>query len=182
MLILGTAGVALAGYLGYVMYPRFDLPAGRGALLLGLAAGTGVASFFSPCSFPLLLTMLAHPPTQKRAGAATWKTWQRLRLAAAVSAGAAIFLLLIGAAMALGAQALFKDVTFDSTAGRIIRAVTGDLLIVLGLIQLGVVRVSLRGFEPVSHRFLAAQSESRTLRPMLRVVLFGFVYLLAGFG
>lgn len=49
---LGALALALAGYLGYVFYPRFALPAGAGAGLLLLAAGAGVASFFSPCSSP----------------------------------------------------------------------------------------------------------------------------------
>jgi cytochrome c biogenesis protein CcdA len=48
--------VALTGYAGYELYPRFDLPALEGASLLVLAAGAGVASFFAPCSFPLLVT------------------------------------------------------------------------------------------------------------------------------
>src|ERR671911_3017045 len=58
LLAAGLVLAGLAGYLGYVAFPRFDLAAGVGAGLLVLAAAAGVASFFSPCSFPLLVTLL----------------------------------------------------------------------------------------------------------------------------
>jgi hypothetical protein len=61
LLAAATAGVALVGYFGHVFYPRFDLPAGTGVTLCVLAAGAGIASFFSPCSFPRLVSMLARP-------------------------------------------------------------------------------------------------------------------------
>ena len=46
-----------------------DLPAGEGAGLAVLAAGAGVAAFFSPCSFPLLVTALARPGGDVAGGA-----------------------------------------------------------------------------------------------------------------
>jgi hypothetical protein len=60
LLVVAVAVVATAGYVGYVLYPRFDLPAQEGAGLLALAAAAGFASFFSPCSFPLLLGLLGR--------------------------------------------------------------------------------------------------------------------------
>lgn len=60
VLTILTLTVALFGYLGYVLYPRFDLPAGTGASLLLLSAAAGIASFFSPCGFALLVTVLAR--------------------------------------------------------------------------------------------------------------------------
>jgi cytochrome c biogenesis protein CcdA len=181
-LILGTGVLALAGYLGYVVYPRFDLPAGRGTLLLALAAGAGIASFFSPCSFLLLVTMLARPLTGETADHGTHDVRRALAFATALSLGATAFLLLTGTLMALGADALFEDVKFTSPAGRVIRGAVGALLIVLGLIQLNVLRFSFRTFEPTAHAFLGRQTVRRTERPMLRFYLFGFGYLLAGFG
>lgn len=43
LLALGLALLAVAGYIGYELYPRFDLPAAQGAGLLFLAAGAGIA-------------------------------------------------------------------------------------------------------------------------------------------
>ena len=77
---------------------------------------------------------------------------------------------------------MFSGVTFTSTAGRIIRALVGALLISLGLIQLGILAISLRRFESRLHRLLTRQAELRRRRPAAGFALFGFGYLLAGFG
>lgn len=175
-LILG-----LAGYSGYVLYPRFDLPAGAGAGLLVLATAAGVASFFSPCSFPLLVTMLARPLA---AGGETGSRPLRRAVgyATALSVGAAGFLTLTGGALALGAGSLVEDVTFTSTTGRVLRVVVGVTLVLFGLIQLNRIQVNLRRFEPALHGVLRNQAALRRRRPLAGFVLFGFVYLLAGFG
>ena len=100
LLTLAVLLVALVGYAGYALYPRFNLAAAGGTGLLLLAAGAGVASFFSPCSFPLLATLLAR---QIR-GVERGKAWARLlRSGLALAAGVTIFLVLVGAGIALGA-------------------------------------------------------------------------------
>lgn len=173
--------VGLVGYAGYVVYPRFDLPAGVGAGLLVLAAAAGVAAFFSPCSFPLLVSMLARPLSVD--DGSPRRPWRRaLGFAAALSAGAIAFLAVVGGLLAVGAAAFFDDVTFTSTAGRVIRIVTGAALVVFGLIQINRLTVNLRRFEPGLHRVLGRQAELRRRRPLAGFALFGFVYLLAGFG
>jgi cytochrome c-type biogenesis protein len=182
LLAVVTAVVAVAGFGGYVLYPRFDLPSVSGAGLLALAAGAGVASFFSPCSFPLLASMLARPTAQAAQRTGRRPIGPALVFAAGLSAGAAGFLALAGGAVALGGGALFEDVTFTSTAGRIIRALVGSALIVLGLVQLGVLAVNLRRYEPALHDVLRRQASLRRRRPLAGFTLFGFVYLLAGFG
>jgi hypothetical protein len=68
-LVGATGAAAVAGYVGYVLYPRFDLPAATGASLLALAAAAGIASFFSPCSFPLAVTLLARDTMPPATGA-----------------------------------------------------------------------------------------------------------------
>jgi cytochrome c biogenesis protein CcdA len=77
---------------------------------------------------------------------------------------------------------LFAGVTFTSTAGRAIRLLVGLLLIVLGLIQLERLPVNLRRVEPAMRGYLRRQAQVRRERPMLGFGLFGFGYLLAGFG
>ena len=181
LLALATSAVALLGYLGYVLYPRFDLPAARGATLLVLAAGAGIASFFSPCSFPLLLSILARPLAEEQSGGG--RPFRRAAaFAAALSLGASSFLVLVGLAIAAGASTYFDEVTFTSPAGIAIRIAAGSLLISLGLVQLGVLPFSFQRFEPALHGYLRRQAEVRRRRPLLGFTLFGFGYLLAGFG
>lgn len=175
LLVAVTAGVALAGYAGYVLYPRFDLPAVTGASLLLLSAAAGIASFFSPCSFPLAVTLLAR---ETRPGEQARLT----RLTVWLGLGALAFLIVSGALIAAGAGAFFKEVTFTSTAGITIRAVVGSLLILLGLIQLNVLPVSLLAVEDAAKPLLARQARLRRDQPALAFGVFGFGYLLAGFG
>lgn len=177
---LGAVVLGAAGYAGYVLYPRFDLPAGAGAGLLVLATVAGVASFFSPCSFPLLVTMLARPLAS--ADQAGRPLRRALGYASALSVGAVGFLTLTGGALALGAGSLVEDVTFTSTTGRVVRVVVGAALILFGLVQLNRIRLNLRRFEPALHGVLRNQAALRRRRPYAGFVLFGFVYLLAGFG
>lgn len=178
-LLLAVLVLALAGYVGYALYPRFDLPAVTGVGLLLLAAAAGLASFFSPCSFPLLATLLAHqvrgvPRRQARA--------RLLRFAASLAAGAVLFLLLAGAAIAFGAIPLFEQVTFASTAGRLIRGGVGLLLMLLGLLQWRGISPGSHAVYAVAHPLVQAQARLRRERPLLAFGLFGFSYILAGFG
>lgn len=174
VLVGATVGATVAGYAGYVIYPRFDLPAATGASLLALAAAAGIASFFSPCSFPLAVTLLAREPTPGRGRLTRLTLWLGL--------GALLFLVLVGALIAVGAGSLFKQVTFTSTLGIAIRAIVGSLLVLLGLIQLNVLPVSLLVIEDAAKPLLAGQARLRRDRPALAFGLFGFGYLLAGFG
>lgn len=179
LLAVLTLALALAGYAGYVVYPRFHLPAFAGGALLFLAAAAGVASFFSPCSFPLLLSILARAP-----GIASerGRTTAALVYAGALAAGAALFLILTGVVIALAGTALFQGVTFTSTPGRVIRAVVGLALIFLGLVQLNRMPFEFRVLEPAIHGVLRRQAAFRHEHPVPGFFLFGFAYVLAGFG
>jgi cytochrome c biogenesis protein CcdA len=176
MLAIGVTFVALAGYAGYVLYPRFGLPSVSGGALLVLAAGAGIASFFSPCSFPLLATVLAREAGVERA------TGRALSFAAALSLGAAAFLAIAGVAVAFGAGALFAGVTFTSVAGKTIRTLVGLGLIVLALIQLGAINVSFHGIDRLVRPLMRMQTVERRERPTLGYAVLGFGYVLAGFG
>jgi cytochrome c-type biogenesis protein len=181
LLILSVLLLALAGYLGYAVYPRFDLPSVTGSGLLILAAAAGIASFFSPCSFPLLLSLLSREigidEQEKRV-----HLGRPFSFAAALSVGATLFLTLAGAAIALGGGPLFAKVTFTSLAGRIIRLVIGALLTLLGLIQLEAVPISFHGVENLAQPLLKYQARLRREHPTLAFAIFGFGYLISGFG
>lgn len=189
VLVLFVVGLGLAGYASYVVYPRFDLPAAAGIGLLVLSVGAGIASFFSPCSFPLLVTLLtrqASPQRPQREGVGRQgggSADRSLTFAAALAVGVAVFFLIVGIVVAFGGGALFADVTFASTAGRVIRVVVGLILILLGLFQLNLLpspdfHAVSRLAEPLS-KFQARQ---RRRRPALGFAVFGFGYPLAGFG
>jgi cytochrome c biogenesis protein CcdA/copper chaperone CopZ len=180
LLVAAVAVAGLAGYVGYELYPRFDLPAAEGAGLLVLAAGAGIASFFAPCSFPLLVTLLSRPAgaSKNREPAA-----RPLVFGAALAAGAAAFLLLAGVVIAFGGRAFFETVTFTSTTGRTLRIVVGSLLIALGLVQTGVLASrSFHAVEGVTKNLNRSQARLRRKHPVAGYTAFGFFYLLAGFG
>ncbi|MBW3592505.1 MAG: hypothetical protein KY396_02310, partial [Actinobacteria bacterium] len=129
---------------------------------------------------PLLLSMLARPIA---AEAETGRPFRRAaEFAAALSLGASVFVVGVGLAIAAGASTYFDDVTFTSPVGITIRIVVGLLLVTLGLIQLSLLPISFRRFEPAAHGYLRRQAEVRRRRPLVGFTLFGFGYLVAGFG
>ena len=179
VLVGAVVAIAVAGYVGYVLYPRFDLPGVQGAGLLCLAAAAGIASFFSPCSFPLLVGLLGRQAATQAAGG---RSTRPLVFGGALAAGAAAFMLLAGLVIAAGGEALFAGVTFTSAAGVAIRSIVGVLLIALGLIQLGRLPVSLHAVERISAPISRRQAKLRRDKPIAGYGLFGFGYVLAGFG
>lgn len=178
LLALVVLLAGLAGLAGYFLYPRFELPRAAGLGLLVLAAGAGIASFFSPCSFALLLSLLsrqAHPEAPKGE-----RVRRGLMFAASMAVGASVFIIGVGLLIALGGQAIAAEVTFTSVAGRTLRVLVGLVLVVVALNQLGYLRLPttpvIRLAEPFAQRsFIEAH-------PITGFALFGFGYLLAGFG
>lgn len=137
-----------------------------------------MASFFSPCSFPLLVTLLTREGSGQGGPAA-----RALRVAVPLSVGAVIFVLGVGGLIALGGRGLAGSVTFTSVAGRILRIAVGSLLLVLGLIQAELLPISFHRFgDRIARPVLSAQDHLRRRHPLGGLVLFGFGYLLAGFG
>lgn len=184
LLALMVVVLSIAAYTGYVVYPRFDLPAVTGLGLLVLAVGAGIASFFSPCAFPLLVTLLSreigieHLQHGNRPPGA-----RALTYASALSLGASVFLLLTGAGLALGGGTLFARVTFTSTAGVVTRFVVGILLILLGLVQAGVFsNQAFRAVGGLAQPLARVHARLRREHPLLGFGVYGFGYLLAGFG
>ncbi len=169
--------IAAIGFVAFISYLQLDIAAfaGSGLLLLGVAAGA--ASFFSPCSFPLLVTLLARSIGSERDTSPA--TGRALQFATAMAIGVSLFLVLLGGAVATGAGPLFRQVTFTSTPGRILRLVVGMGLILLGLRQMtGRINVADR----LKERIIRAQARTRRRSVQLGFALFGFGYVLAGFG
>jgi cytochrome c-type biogenesis protein len=180
-LVTGVALLGVAGYGAYLLYPRFNLPAVDAVGLVALALGAGVAAFFSPCSFPLLATLLTREIAEPDAGG-RGVVARALVYATAVSIGAVVFLAATGSLIAAGGQALVGGVTFTSPAGRVIRAVIGLGLVVLGLVQLERLRLPFGAVARLAHPLLQSQARIRRRAPAVGFAIFGFVYLVAGFG
>ena len=165
--------LSLFGYGGYVLYPRFDLNSAAASGLLPLAVMAGAASLFSPCSFPLLLTLLARESSQNG---------RLLRSAAAFAIGAVLFLLLTGLALTMGAGSWITRFTFPSTAGRSLRLLVGLVLIGFGIRQIGGKSLNIGwlnlAMQPLWHK----QAQLRRRQTILSYGLYGFGYILAGFG
>lgn len=170
--------IALLGFVGFVTYLKLDIASFAGSGLLFLAVAAGVASFFSPCSFPLLVTLLARETGAEEAERSG--TRRAIGFATALALGVSLFLLLLGAAIAAGAGPIVRKVTFTSTPGRILRVVVGSFLILLGLAQMRGWRF---GFaDRLQRPLMRAQAGLRRASPTLGFGLFGFGYVLAGFG
>ena len=99
LVVAGTLLVALVGYLGFRLLPTLGDGSETGAALMALAAATGFAAFFSPCSFPIMLTTLGRQ-ANTRTGRARLKP--TLRFAAGASIGAVAFLAGLGLFLSLG--------------------------------------------------------------------------------
>ena len=127
-----------AGYLGF---RTFDgLPDMGSVNLYLLAVVAGVASFFSPCAFPLLPGYFSfyHSASQQKEDQAESNNAVRMGLAAAL--GVVSFNLVLGAAIALLGAGIGKGLSISgpepSVLVQIFRAVVGFVLIVLGIGQL----------------------------------------------
>jgi cytochrome c biogenesis protein CcdA len=175
--------VGVGGYGAYILYPRFNLPPLDAVGLAVLSLAAGVAAFFSPCSFPLLATLLIREMVRSGEPAARRSAWGRaLAYPAALSLGTLVFLALTGSVIAAGGQVLVERVTFMSLAGRIIRTLAGSLLILFGFAQLDRVRLPFSRVASVAYPLLQSQARIRRRAPVAGFAIFGFAYLVAGFG
>lgn len=178
LLLVGVVLVGLVGFSTFLYYLNLDLAAFAvsGLPLLGVAAGA--ASFFSPCSFPLLLTLLSRETAAAESKPVS--TGRALQFAVSLAFGVSAFLLLAGAAIAAGSGPLLRQITFTSIPGRMLRVAAGLLLVSLGLVQIRGIR--LRAADRLKKPLLRAQARLRRTSPPLGFALFGFGYVLAGFG
>jgi len=177
LLIAVTLVVGLAGYVGFRVFREFDVGGAAGIGLVVVAATVGIAAFFSPCSFPLLLTALTRQVT----AAPEHRTREALRFAGGASIGAVAFVAGFGLLLSLGGGAIARLFSLDSAQGRILRVVVGIVLIVMGLVQLRVINLRFSSMtklaEPVDRKRAEIGDETR----FSSHVLYGFGYLAAGF-
>ena len=167
------------GYVGFRLAASLDLDQQVGAGLIALAVVTGAAVVFSPCSFPLLLTLLGGSDRHDAVGQ---RRADGLRSGLSIAAGAAVFLLLAGLVVGVAGEAAASEVNFSSTGGRLLRGGVAAVLVVAGLIQLSVIDASLSRVAvvagPLERRRRAVAGGHRRRGE----ALYGFAFVLAGFG
>ena len=100
----------------------------------------------------------------------------------AFTVGITLFLLLLGSAVGLGAGTLITRFTFTSPAGRGLRLLVGLLLISFGVWQLRAQSLNTRGFNRALQPLWELQFRLRKRQSTLGYGLYGFGYVLAGFG
>ncbi len=169
-----SAGLGLIALLGYSIFLLFL----RGGSTIGLwgafavAVIAGIASFFSPCSFPLLPGYLGYYMMTAR------EHPRRSALAHGFSAaaGVATFGLILGAVLGLvgvGLAASFSLVgPIPSPTTQGLRFTVGAVWLALGAVQLGNV-----SFHGALERFLRIG-----VRPAESMFAYGFGYTVAGIG
>jgi hypothetical protein len=104
-----------------------------------------------------------------------------IRFALVFSIGAAIFLLITGAAMALGAAPIMARIMFTSPAGRLIRLFTGLVLMGFGWWQFQGRSLNIGWLNSLLQPMWRAEARLRHRRSTLRIGVYGFGYILAGF-
>ncbi len=172
---LGVLLVGLAGYVGFVAFVESDALRGLSAGVMGLAVATGFAAFFSPCSFPLLLTFLSRQ----------YETGSRRRVLMSslfVGLGAIAFFAVMAATLAVAGEGLARVLGFNTLTGRLFRASIGALLIFLGLRQANLIKVRIGLFDSVAGSAARRFDPSKYENQAKRDFVYGFGYLLAGFG
>ena len=177
-LIIISILIALLGYGTYVLYPRFSLTEASGLSLFVLSIAAGFASFFSPCSFSLMIALIGR--FSKSNGQTSVHTC--LRTAMTIAIGASLFFIITGLILVMGGDAIFNSITFDSLVGRMIRLITGSILITFGLMQLGKFPNPLTAVTRIASPLMRFQARRRRENPNLGMIIFGFAYPMAGFG
>ncbi|MFP3853746.1 MAG: hypothetical protein ACLFWD_05565 [Anaerolineales bacterium] len=178
LMIVLVLAIALLGFSVFLHYAALDMVGFAGSGLLVLAVAAGTASFFSPCSFSLLATLLARETRSE--SASSRPIGRALKFAAGLAVGVSAFLLLVGGLIALGAGPVIRQITFTSTAGRILRTVIGGLLILLGLVQSRGLRI--KAADRIKRPLHELQARLRRKSPLQGFSFCGFGYVLTGFG
>jgi cytochrome c biogenesis protein CcdA len=167
---LGIVVVGVAGYLGFIaVVSRREEVVGT----LGLAAATGFAAFFSPCSFPLMLTFIGRRSEASPGSLAGSVLF--------VGAGAATVLALLALVVGLTGDWLGTIVNFSSPTGRLLRLLVAGFLLAFGARHAGLIRFPAAWLDRVATFASRILDPSRRQGPA-RDFVYGFGYLLAGFG
>ncbi len=175
IVLVSMVAVGFGGYLGFVTFVETGSVGGLRAGAMGLAVATGFAAFFSPCSFPLLLTFLV-----RQYGSGSRR--RAVMSSVIVGFGAVVFFGLLAVALALAGEGLGRFVGFDTTTGRLFRGVLGGFLVFLGLRQAHLIKARFRVLDTIAGAAGRTFDIANVENPATRNFVYGFGYVLAGFG
>lgn len=177
ILLIALLAFIMAGYAGFRAYAA--APGVAGLELYVLAVVAGVASFFSPCAFPLLPSYFAfyHQAREGSSGSST-------RLGLAAGLGVMTFDLLLGLAIAILGTGLTSTLSISGTEPNMLvqyfRGLVGLLLLTLGFGQLLGWNLRPRLAEAFSYRIRPEREGKRS--PVINMYLYGFGYIAVGIG
>lgn len=184
-LLLALATLVAVGYVvfrGFVTTVAPDLTAYN---LYALAVIAGVASFFSPCAFPLLPSYLSFYYLAGQSVISGRRAGRALALGGAAALGVMTFNLLLGALIGiLGAgfaSGLSVSGPSPNTFVRIFRVLLGVALAALGILQLTGWSYKPAFVDEFAYR-LRPTREGATSKPAWQVFLYGLGYNAAGMG
>jgi len=177
LIIISVAVVTLLGYLGFVIFLKDFMPAFSNYSLYLLSLAAGIATFFSPCSFPLLPGYLSLCyNTEKSEGSA--RSLYRGTIAAL---GGVSFTVILGLIIALFGQGVASSFSISNSNPsffpRVFRIGLGALLVSLGAIQLSNATFHNHLLDALTGRFYSAAGSGGK-----GLYLYGFGYNAAGIG
>jgi cytochrome c-type biogenesis protein len=169
---------------GYALFIWFIINVMQGGAPFGLlfvALVAGVASFFNPCSFPVLPAYLAQYYTTEEPGGNESK--KRLLLSGVVAAlGVTTFNILLGSLIGILGIAFGQSLGLvgeePSSPVRWLRGIVGGLLLILGFSHATGRGIDLHSLEHFFQRIRLDKIQN----PFARIFSYGFGYTLLGIG
>lgn len=186
LLLLLLIAIVAAGYLVFRAFVTNVMPDLATYNLYALAVIAGIASFFSPCAFPLLPSYLsfyhlARPPKDFESS----RTERALVLGGAVALGVVTFNLLLGTLIGILGAGFTAGLSISSASPNefllIFRGVLGVTLAGLGLIQLAGWSYKPAFVDEFIFR-LRPPRDGVTVHSERWLLLYGFGYTAAGIG
>lgn len=186
-LYLGLIGllvaIVVAGYLSFRQFATTVMPQMEAFNLLALAVAAGIASFFSPCAFPLLPSYLAFYAAARSDGPQSAQPAQALKLGLAAAAGVITFTLILGTAIGILGASAGKTLSISGPEpNAFVRWFRGGVGVIL--ISLGVAQWLNLNLKPGLADALAWRTRPRheTERSIITFYLYGLGYNAAGMG
>lgn len=169
--------IIISGYLVFRYFAVYIMPDFSVYTLLPLAVIAGVASFFSPCAFPLLPGYFSLYYSQTEQSSDT-------KLALSATLGVMSFTLILGIIIGMVGEGIAQGLSITGNQAaftRTFRALIGGILILLGIGQWRGVNIKPMVADALAWR-TRPRHEETIKRPLLNLYLYGFGYNAAGMG